>query len=205
MIEEAFKIELRKLNASETLVGELWSEIESHYTGSSRYYHNLSHLDHLVETLLPIKSEIEDWRIIIFSVAYHDLIYNPLRKDNEVKSADVAFKRLTQLNLPLLLRDKCKMQIIATKDHQVNKDTDTNYFTDADLAILGTNKESYLLYTRLIRKEYSYFPDLLYKPGRRKVLKHFLEMESIFKTKYFQDKYEDQARMNISAELKSLS
>jgi hypothetical protein len=41
--------------------------------------------------------------------------------------------------------------------------------------------------------------------GRRKVLKHFLEMESIFKTKYFQDKYEDQARMNISAELKSLS
>ena len=85
------------------------------------------------------------------------------------------------------------------------RDDDTNYFTDADLSILGSDSDSYLTYTKQIRKEYSYFPDLLYKPGRRKVLEHFLEMGNIFKTKYFQDKFEIQAKINILGELKSLS
>ena len=87
----------------------------------------------------------------------------------------------------------------------MSNSTDTNYFIDADLSILGSDNKSYLNYSRQIRKEYRHFPDILYKPGRRKVLAAFLEMKNIFKTKYFQDKYEEQAKINILDELKSLS
>jgi predicted metal-dependent HD superfamily phosphohydrolase len=39
---------------------------------------------------------------------------------------------------------------------------------DADLSILGKDLDTYLAYTKMIRKEYSIYPDFLYKPGRKK-------------------------------------
>ncbi|GAB5525289.1 MAG: hypothetical protein Roseis2KO_31610 [Roseivirga sp.] len=81
---------------------------------------------------------------------------------------------------------------------------DTNYLTDIDLSVLGAAPEVYQNYTVAIRKEYSIYPGFLYKRGRKKVLKHFLEMEHIFKTELFREKYEDRARKNLQAELNSL-
>jgi predicted metal-dependent HD superfamily phosphohydrolase len=205
MFEETFKVELINLNAESSLIDKLWSEVQYNYSKSTRHYHNLSHLDHLIEQLLPIRNKIENWQILTFSVAYHDIIYNTLKKDNEERSAALAYERMTLLNFPSLLKEKCKLQILATKHHRPNEDPDTNYFTDADLSILGSDSDSYFTYAKQIRKEYVYFPDIIYKPGRRKVLEHFLEMENIFKTKYFQDKFEEQAKINISAELKSIT
>ncbi len=81
---------------------------------------------------------------------------------------------------------------------------DINYLLDADLSVLGKDRETYLVYTQMIRKEYSIYPDFLYKPGRKKVLRHFLELENIFKTEYFRDQYETQAKENIETELRLL-
>ena len=87
------------------------------------------------------------------------------------------------------------------KNHEIDNDADVNYFTDADLSILGTSSSDYENYTGQIRKEYSAYPDFIYKQGRRKVLKHFIEMARIYKTPYFFDKYEHQARVNLTNEL----
>jgi predicted metal-dependent HD superfamily phosphohydrolase len=205
MFEQIFKEELVPLVSDKSLIEKLWSEVQSNYSKSNRYYHNLTHLNSLIEQLLPIKSQIEDWQTLTFSVAYHDIVYNTLRQDNEEKSAALAYDRLTRLNFPSIQKDKCKLQILATKQHHLSTNADTNYFIDADLSILGSDNNSYLKYIDQIRKEYRRFPDFLYKPGRRKVLTGFLEMKNIFKTKYFQDKYEKQAKINILDELKSLS
>jgi predicted metal-dependent HD superfamily phosphohydrolase len=48
------------------------------------------------------------------------------------------------------------------------------------------------------------YPDFLYRPGRRKVLQHFLDMERIFKTEEFASKFEKQARVNLGWELRGL-
>jgi predicted metal-dependent HD superfamily phosphohydrolase len=205
MFEDSFKIELAHLTTDSLLIDKLWSEIQLSYSRSKRYYHNLTHLDNLTKELLPIKNQIEHWQVLVFSVAYHDIVYNTLKKDNEERSAALAYDRMGLLEFPLLLKEKCRLQILATKHHRPTADADTNYFTDADLSILGSDHESYLNYTKQIRKEYGNFRDILYKPGRRKVLKRFLEMENIFKTDYFQNKFEDQAKANIAAELKSLT
>ncbi|MCK7556860.1 hypothetical protein MKQ70_18295 [Chitinophaga sedimenti] len=64
--------------------------------------------------------------------------------------------------------------IIATKTHgDTAVDSDLSYLLDIDLGILGAPLMSYVEYTRQIRQEYRIFPDLLYNPGRKKVLKHF--------------------------------
>ena len=78
----------------------------------------------------------------------------------------------------------CKEQILATKSHVKSTDSDTNFFTDADLSVLGQSWEVYSIYYKNVRKEYSIYPDLLYNPGRKKVLQHFLSMARIFKTEF---------------------
>lgn len=80
----------------------------------------------------------------------------------------------------------------------------TNYLLDVDLSVLGKDTQTYLGYTKQIRKEYSIYPDFLYNLGRKKVLQHFLELENIFKTEDFRDKYESQARKNIEFEISIL-
>ena len=98
----------------------------------------------------------------------------------------------------------CYEQIIATKSHSENSESDTNYFTDADLSILGRTPTKYKTYCSNIRKEYSIYPDFLYKKGRKKVVNHFLSMKKIFKTDEFYNRYEEQAKLNLQQELKSL-
>ena len=201
MFEIVFKTELTVLGTDQSLTEQLLEEIRSNYSKADRYYHTLVHLDKLVNELLPVKDKIHDWQTLVFSIAYHDIIYNTRKQDNEEKSAELAFQRLTQLRLPAKQIEKCSNQIKATKGHQLSSDSDTNYFTDADLAILGSDHESYKKYAAQIRKEYRFYPGFLYKPGRQKVLMHFLAMESIYKTDWFKEKYESRARHSLSDEL----
>lgn len=186
------------------LIDTLWSEIEKKHSEKGRYYHNLQHLDHMFSELNSIKSKLENYTGVSFSVFYHDVVYDAASKSNEEKSAELAESRLQKLNIDQNLITKVSGQIIATKSHQKSDDSDTNYLLDADLSILGQDAETYREYTQKIRKEYSLYPDLLYKPGRKKVLRHFLELDSIFKTEDFREKYEKRARENILFEIESL-
>ncbi len=140
----------------------------------------------------------------MFSVAYHDIIYNTLKNNNEEKSAQFAEERLTRLSIQSNRVQNCYNQILATKGHFLSESSDTNYFTDADLAILGAAPETYQQYVSAIRKEYSFYPDFIYKKGRQKLLQHFIRMSFIYKTDHFRNKYEIQAKKNIQDELNRL-
>ncbi len=187
-----------------SLVNECWQEIEINYTKKKRHYHTLSHLENLYAQLENVKEKIEDWDTILFTLFYHDVIYSALKKDNEEQSAALAEKRMIQLTVNVDKIEKCKKQIIATKQHLQNTDSDTNYFTDADLSILGAAWEQYVAYLKNVRKEYSIYPNMIYNPGRKKVLQHFLSMERIFKTVYFFEKFEFNAKLNVQKEIEQL-
>lgn len=182
----------------------LWLEINEHYNGKDRKYHNLIHLENMYKEFLFCKELITDWKTVLFALFYHDIIYKSTRNDNEEQSALLAEKRLKLINYPEDSIAKCKQLILATKSHLPVSDTDTNLFTDADLSILGYDWEMYYEYSKNVRKEYSFYPDILYKPGRKKVLQHFLSMNYIFKTEFFRKKYEGNAKENIRKELTKL-
>lgn len=141
----------------------------------------------------------------MFTLYYHDIVYNPLKSDNEEKSAELAEKRMKQISVSIDTIGLCKNQILATKTHIKSADIDTNYFTDADLSVLGQSWEIYTLYYKNVRKEYSIYPDFVYNPGRKKVLNHFLAMDRIYKTDFFYNKFERVSRENILNEIKHLS
>jgi predicted metal-dependent HD superfamily phosphohydrolase len=198
MLKQTFLALTGKYTSNSQLQEDLWQEIETNYSADNRYYHNLHHLEYLLEKLTAVKQEINDWDTVLFSLYYHDIIYNATSNDNEEKSAECAAKDLQLLGL---ISDKCVMQILATKGHTVSTDNDTNLFTDADLSILGESWELYQEYFQKIRKEYAIYPDAVYSPGRTKVLNHFLSMERIFKTDIFHEKFELNAKNNLTREL----
>lgn len=204
MIRQKFHALFQKFNQDNFLENKLWNEIEKNYSSPKRHYHNLSHLENLFSELLPIKEKFEDWNTIQFSIFYHDIIYSASQKDNEEKSALFAIERLKKIGIEENKITNCQLQIHATKTHQFS-DSDTNYFTDADLSILGKSWSIYEKYFEQIRQEYAIYPNFLYNPGRKKVLEHFLKMKRIFKTDYFFEKYEIQARENLRKELDFLT
>ena len=186
------------------LAEDHWAEIENTYSAPHRHYHNLSHLSSVIEMAKEYQENITDPDILMFSIFYHDFIYNPGGKDNEQQSAKIAMERLCKLMVPEDKIKKCSSQIIATKDHLDNDDNDIKFLLDFDLAILGSSPLVYRNYTIEIRKEFSMYPDLLYRKGREKVLQHFLNINRIFKSNQFFNSREQQARTNLSKELEDI-
>jgi predicted metal-dependent HD superfamily phosphohydrolase len=181
----------------------LCREVEKRMSERHRYYHTMDHLDFIAVKISGVKDEIEHWDLLVFAIAYHDIVYDVKKSDNEEKSAGFAARALHNI-LEEEQIDVVQKFIIATKSHKVSGSSDENYFTDADLAILGASEQDYKNYARAIRKEYSLYPDILYKGGRKKVLQYFLNMPSIFKTRHFRELYEQQARINLDSELHEL-
>lgn len=201
ILKEKFFQVCLQFTQDEVLIQNLWAEIDKKYSEKSRHYHNLQHLENMFSELELVKDKILNCNNISFSVFYHDVIYDATSKLNEENSAEFAKSRLQNLGLNETDLAEISEQILATKSHQKSEKSDINYLLDADLSVLGKDPETYLDYTRNIRKEYSIYPDFLYKPGRKKVLKHFLELENIFKTEEFRNKYEIQAKKNIEVEI----
>ncbi|MFC4687128.1 hypothetical protein ACFO4P_09305 [Epilithonimonas pallida] len=201
LINSFFSDIISKYSDNEILKTDYWQEIEKSYSQKSRKYHNLIHLENMILELENVKDEISDYDSLLFSIFYHDIIYKATSKDNEEKSAEKAKIKLEKLNVPQEKITRIYNQILATKSHKKSEDSDINFLLDADLAILGQDWKIYENYTQQIRKEYSIYPDFMYKPGRKKILTHFLEFEEIFKTDYFKGKYEEKARENIQREL----
>lgn len=202
MIKENFLNLIKNYSKDENYNTECWIEIKNKYSENSRHYHNLEHLENMIAELEPIYSQISNLDTLLFAIYYHDIVYKATKNDNEHQSALLFQQRLTKVSFPYL--KACSAQIEATKEHKLSLDNDTNILLDIDLSILGKRPKVYLKYCENIRKEYHVYPDFMYRKGRKKVLKHILELDSIYKTAFFKEKYESQARNNITTELKLL-
>ena len=194
-----------KYNNNPELIDRFFGEIARKYTSSRRHYHNLHHIQALLQFCETYAGQLQDRDVVMFSIFYHDIIYNVLRKDNEPRSARLAVKRLLTLGVPAEKIEQVKIFIEATQTHTVSSDvtytTDLKLFLDFDMSILGAGWDNYETYTRQVRREYRIYPDKLYYPGRRQFLQHCLQAAFIFQTPLFRDLYEAKAKENMAREL----
>jgi len=185
---------------------EILNELFAFYNSEGRYYHNLGHIAQLIKNAEVFKDSLNDYNSVRFAIWFHDSVYSPMGSNNEELSADFAQKHLSRLLVPEEIIQRVVYLIKATSNHmdQQNSDQDTAYFLDFDLATLGGTNESYQEYRNQIRKEYQMIPDIIYKPGRKKILQRFLDSDRIYQTTEFFALYEKQARLNIAFELQTL-
>jgi len=200
-LKQVFVDLLNRQKATSSQTQQYWLELQAAYRDPGRYYHNMEHLVHLYKELLGVKTLIADWDSLLLALFYQDVVYDIASTTNEEDSADLAERVLVSIKCDQNQIYLVRAHIMATKSHSISSQMDTLYFTDADLSILGANEKIYDVYTRQIRKEYERYPDTLYTAGRKRVLLHFLNMDRIFKTDYFFQKYEQAARENLGREL----
>jgi predicted metal-dependent HD superfamily phosphohydrolase len=181
---------------------EVLADLLARYQATGRHYHNLAHLRAMFALAQQYGPQLRQPVLVALAIWFHDAVYNPLRSDNEAQSATLARRQLELLGLPNPDIDRVEQLILATKAHQAHSDPDTEYLLDFDLAILAAPLPHYQAYAQQIRQEYDLVPNLLYRPGRRKVLKSFLDRPAIFH--HLGAAAEAQARANLTAELADL-
>lgn len=202
-LQEIYSELLSNIGFSANEIQKNWLELKKAYSKKSRHYHNLTHISDMIACFETYSVNLQNPNEILFSIFYHDFVYSSSKKDNELKSAEYALAILPEninINKQLIFDTIC-----ATQQHQYNNIEDINWLIDFDLKILARDWEDYKIYFEQIRKEYRIYPNFLYKPGRAKALKHFLENEFIFQTDEFRNLHEKKARNNIEKEISLLT
>jgi predicted metal-dependent HD superfamily phosphohydrolase len=201
-LRELWSILASSYSSDESLVGRLYSELVEHYQEPHRYYHNLAHIEALLQLYFEQERAISKPDAVLFSILYHDVIYTPGRKDNEHQSAVLAGRVLMQLGVPAAINKDVQTYIEATFAHDLapEADPDLKLFIDFDLSILAADRESYQVYLQNIRKEYSVLSIGEFTQGRKGFLRGMLSKKSIYYTESFRAK-EEAARKNMQWEL----
>ena len=187
----------------------LWQDIAMRYSETQRAYHSLQHIEQLFTQFEQIKHHLNEPHIIALALFYHDVIYEPTRSDNELKSAEYAVEALR----PYLSAAQCQYiyeLIMMTANHRLaecsnaRKNFDAAYLLDMDLSILGACWLEYEQYSQAVRQEYAHVSNADYRVGRRAVLKGLLAHPTLYLTDYYSTRLETQARQNIKREIKIL-
>lgn len=175
-------------------------DLLTRYTEPHREYHNLAHVNTLLELISPDpKTTVSDLELAAW---FHDAIYDTTQGRNEEESALLAEQRLTALRIDPALRARVSQLILATKTHQAT-DHGMRLFIDADLSILGAPPKTYRAYSKAIRKEYAWVPAEVFTVNRARILRSFLAREVIFQTEPFRG-LEGRARANMEEEVEGL-
>ena len=184
-----------------------FEQLSAAYSASGRHYHTLQHVRDLLDLTERPAAPLHDPTVVQLAAWFHDAVYSYRRTDNEARSARLALKFLTQTNLAAERCQRVAYLIERTQDHTQPlsaPDADLAYFLDIDLHILGAPEADYWQYARQIRQEYRLVPDLLYRPGRRKVLEKLLATPALYRTPALQQRLEAAARRNLRMELADL-
>lgn len=199
---------LTALDADLSASERVWQDLLQRYSEDHRHYHNLSHIAAMLKHAQNCKCKLESLPVVQLAIWFHDAIYDARAKDNEFQSAALTQFSLNQLKISPSVTRQVMLCILATARHELPNEIDVCHdlpaFLDMDLAILGTAPETYKKYSAAIRAEYAYVLAPLYRIGRVKMLKTFLQRDRLFFTDDFYQRYEQLARANIKDEIRQL-
>lgn len=184
--------------------------IEAAYGQPPRAYHHFGHVQEVLRHYDAVAAG-PGWaqpREVRLAVLYHDAIYEPGRRDNEARSADLAIEHIARWlpgrgvdarRVAELIQLTARHGAFAPEDFGDDPPSrDARHFLDCDMAILGADPAAFDAYDRGIAAEYrGHVPGWLFKLNRRRFLKGLLAKERIFLSELFHDRYDAQARINL--------
>ena len=181
--------------------------LEAAYAEPHRRYHTRRHIEQCLALLDEVPDLMDSERqVLTYAIWWHDAVYDPLAKDNEARSAEMARRDLREFDVSIHAREEVARLILLTAGHEVEEeDRMGEILVSIDLAILGADPEAYDAYARAVREEYAHVPDEAWKLGRPMVLKKFLEARVIYPDPDLRQRFEGQARENLAREIASLS
>ncbi|KAF2355118.1 hypothetical protein FHG87_014123 [Trinorchestia longiramus] len=192
-----------------------WNTITEKYTADDRKFHNQDYLSRTFCVFHENKDKLRNPQAVAMAIFFQKLEYNPQSGDGEaaciekfkifLEEAAVDQDENETAKSVLELLECCRTNL--TEEHMTAGSCgteDRHYLLDLLVALLGASPSQYESYTASIQAEYSHLSDTAYKQLRLKILQSLLLIPNVYATKDFQERYEKQARENISREVKEL-
>jgi len=145
--------------------------------------------------------------MVEFAWPFHDGLYVIISDTNEEKSAELALQAAKEIGLQSSLGERVYNCILATKPGAEPRDRCSKVMRDVDLSILGRPENEFDEYEKKIEREYveqGGVPKDSFRDGRIAFLKIMQRKENIYSTKFFREKYQNQARENLARALARL-
>ena len=177
----------------------VFDDLVKRYSEPPRAYHTLRHVQNCLDEFQPAMDLAHDLEAVEIALWYHDAT------SDEERSATLAMEMLRDASLPRSFGEQVATLVRATKHGTLPIDPDARLVADIDLSILGQPEDIFDEYERQIRQEYEHVPLRTFARKRREILLRFLKRPRIYLTRYFYDRYEFQARRNLTRSVEKLS
>jgi predicted metal-dependent HD superfamily phosphohydrolase len=171
------------------------------YSNNDRHYHGMGHIVSMLEGFDAIEADFKEPLAAELAIFFHDVIYDPSRRDNEEQSA----KKMIGLlggRVDHGLLESAARSIEATRQHALTASHDANLLVDLDMAILGQPWPVYERYADGVMREYlPVYGEMAYRHGRRTLfLEPTIAHGAVFLTEAFQS-LNPQAIRNMQREI----
>jgi predicted metal-dependent HD superfamily phosphohydrolase len=172
-----------------------WAIIDRAYAEPHRHYHDKQHLSHCLDELDMARGAIPHPDRVEMALWFHDVINEPGRPDNEVRSEDLFLGLASGVMSDDFVASVAELIRVTTHQHPP-EDLDQRFICDIDLASFGCPWECYLHDTDKVKAEFPGSAEEYYDK-KRAFLESMLRRPRIFLTDLFNARYEQQARENI--------
>lgn len=181
-----------------------WAAVLDAWGQPHRRYHDRAHLAAVLGIVGELEGAAADPAAVRLAAWYHDVVYDPLRGDNEAVSAERARAGLRGL-VPGERVEEVARLVLLTAGHDADPD-DANgaVLCDADLAVLASPPAAYAVYASAVREEYGHLSDQEFTAGRIAVLEHLLGLDALYRLPAVAGEWTPRARANLTAELSLL-
>jgi len=174
------------------------------YSEKHRRYHTGEHISATLKHLDSVSDLANDAIEIELALWFHDAVYKPFSAKNELDSAVWASEFLLENGVEQDRIDRVHALIMATVHTAEAEGHDQLLMVDIDLSILGSNSKIYDQFEKDVRYEYKLVPYFLYRKKRKEILMSFVERDEIYRNIVFYEKYEKQARVNLTNAINAL-
>lgn len=176
----------------------IYDKLIRHYTGETRFYHDLQHIADVLAMADTLAAEIENSAAVQLAIWFHDVIYaTDGQQDNELLSADYAVREMSRVGASADLLATVHALILDTKHQCKPKTQDGCVIADADLSTFSVSKEQFNQHSADVRREFWHVDPQFYCTSRIALLTNMLNRDQIYYTKTMRDLFDATARANL--------
>lgn len=177
---------------------QIYADLVEHYTGETRFYHDLQHVADLLGMVDELVDEVDDGVAVRLAIWFHDVVYTTDgQQDNELLSADYAVREMGKVGVSADLLAKVHALILDTKHQKKPATQDGCVVVDADLSTFAVSREQFNRHSADIRREFWHVDPELYCTSRITLLCGMLERDPLYYTKTMRERHEATARANL--------
>jgi len=187
----------------------LYADLATAYGEPQRSYHTLDHIEHCLVQIdgaatAGVQTDTDvDLDIVELAIWYHDIIYVPESRDNELQSAELFRRVATGAVSEAMINDVYRL-IMVTVHRSTPIQPDEAFMVDVDLSSFGMPWDDFYRDSVNVRSEMQHLSDDEFANGQGRFLRNLIERDSVYGTEYFRSQYEERARKNIESYLSQL-